>query len=198
MAVNDVYEVVIGGRVRGEWCESTIHLREEVASLLDIPSEGVASSVDTVWCSTLAPLLSLDEAVLDCIYARRIAPTPGVPWTRLINRIGEVVGDALPSNSAVVVSWVTALGGGRKRGRNYIYGISEAYQNGGNLVIGARTDLETWVSDLMALWGPGGASSYRLCVWSALNVTAQDVIGGIVRTNLGVMRSRRPRPGIAS
>lgn len=198
MAVGDVYEVTISGRVNGEYCENIIHLREVVGATAPIPASEVCDSALLSWAADLAPLLATSFTKLQCIYARRIHPTPGVAFTKLIALDGEEGTDPVPAGTGLVVSWATALGGRSKRGRSYIFGIPETFQNGGNITEPCLTAFNAWVASVMAAWGPTGASDYRLCVWSALLSTSEDVVAGIVRTNLGSMRSRRQRPGTAT
>jgi len=155
---------------------------------------------------TLVGLLS-NEASIISVYVRRVAPTAGVPLLLIFgsvtypNIVGTVVSEAVPSTSAAVWSWYTALASGRGRGRTYIPGIPESHQDGGYLTGAAMTihnaAILDWYTDP---WVPttSGTGEWELVVWSRLNLSAQDITWGVAHTNLGTIRNRRQVAGPAA
>lgn len=196
MAVGDVYEVVVCGDVKGEHVQNVFRLKETVEETDDVPAENLALGIQTAWIPDWKALLSEDFA-FNCIYVRRIAPAPGIAFTVLLTDVGEVVSDAIPSTSALLISWYTNLATKRGRGRNYFAGLPENAQEGGLL---AATELAAWQALGVLIRGSvpaggGGSGSWELGVWSEILAAIQDVKTSVVRTNLASMRSRRQRPG---
>lgn len=198
MAVNDVYELVQSYRVRGEWCENVFHYKEKTAETDPIPAENLALGWDTTIKPLLVALLS-DEVIFACVYARRIAPTPGIAFTVLQTDAGAVASEAIPTTSAPIITWYTNTISRRGRGRNYFPGLPESMQNSGSLTAAALTDWQGHADDMEIdlAAGGGGTGVWELAVWSELAATAQIVVAGIARSNLASMRSRRQKPGAA-
>jgi len=196
MAVNDVYEVSVDYSVLGEHCVNVFKFRETTESTDEVPAkslaDGFAASLIPLW----AVLLS-DQVLFNCVFVRRISPGLGVPFTKLVTDPGEVASEAIPTTSAVVISWYSNTGGKSKRGRNYFAGAPENAQAGGKLEAGVLAAWESFALDMQAplAAGGGGTGEWELCVWSQLLETAIDVKTAVVRTNLGTMRTRRQRPG---
>lgn len=196
MAVNDVYEVSVDYSVLGEHCVNVFKFRETTESGDEVPAkslaDGFAASLIPGWVTLLS-----NQVLMNCIYARRISPSFDVPFTKLISDPGEVVSEAIPTTSALVISWYSNTGGPRKRGRNYFAGLPENAQAGGKLESTVLAGWEAFALDMQAplAAGGGGSGEWELCVWSTVDQSAIDVKTAVVRTNLGSMRTRRQRPG---
>lgn len=198
MAVGDIYSVVVDSVVKGEHCQNEFHFREITAETDPIPAENLAegfvTAIEADWLACLS-----DEATLACVYVRRVKPTPSVAYTRIWNVVGTVADEPIPTTSAAVISWYTATAGKRTRGRNYFCGLPESFQNGGLIEGAGQTALVALadtLSDVIAA-GAGGTGEWELCIYSRVNGTAVDVEVNVVRSNLGTMRTRRQRPGVA-
>jgi len=196
MAVGDVYEVSVDYSVLGEHCVNVFKFRESVEETDDIPARNLALAFQAAAIADWAALLS-EQVQFNCIYVRRISPTPSVAYTVLLTDPGEVVSEAIPTTSAVLITWYSTVASKRGRGRNYFAGLPENAQAGGKLegdVLAAWQDLAT---TLMAAMGPagGGTGVWALCIWSDILGAANDAVTNVVRTNLGTMRTRRQRPG---
>lgn len=196
MAVGDVYEVVVGSRILGEYCENVFRFRETVGETDTIPAQNLALGFQTAIIPDWAALVS-DQMEFACIYARRISPTPGIAFTVLETTVGTQVGEALPTTSAILLSWLTALATKRGRGRTYFSGAPEDSQAGGKLEAGVLAAWQAFGDTLITAIpaGGGGTGEWELAVWSEVDSLARDVIAAVVRTNLATMRSRRQRPG---
>lgn len=196
MAVGDVYELLVDYSVLGEHCVNAFKFRETVEETDDLPARNLALSFQTAVIADWAALLS-NQAQFNCIYCRRISPTPGVAFTVLLSDPGEEVSEAIPTTSAVLMTWYSAVASKRGRGRNYFAGLPEIAQAGGKLeadVLAAWEDLAATIMATMPVAG-GGTGNWALCVWSEVLSAANDVIASVVRTNLATMRTRRQRPG---
>lgn len=196
MAVGDIYEVSVDMAVRGENCVNVFRFREAVEATLAVPAEEVAKGFQTAIIADWKALLS-NQVKFNCIYARRIRPNPGVAYTVLLTDEGEEVSEAIPTTSALLITWYSALADKRGRGRNYFAGLPETSQAGGALESDVLAAWQAFAATLATQFpaGGGGGGEYALCVYSDADVTGRDVITQVVRTNLGTMRSRRTRPG---
>lgn len=85
---------------------------------------------------------------------------------------GDAIGDPLPPQCALVVTWTTGLIGRRRRGRTYIFGQSEQQQVAGIWNAGQLTQYGTNLATLYAKYGQGGTSAdWDLGVWSSRTAT---------------------------
>lgn len=196
MAVGDIYEAVVQYKVRGEYINNSFHLQETDACTDMIPAESLALALQDAWIGDWAALLS-EEAVFSGIYTRRVRPVPGPTFTVLDTTPGGVNDEAIPSAASLLISWVTNLATKSGRGRNYFAGLPESSQNGGSLAAGSVAAWVTFATMLKdAVDGIGGATgSWALCVYSRKLVAAEDILMGVVRSNLATQRKRRQRPG---
>lgn len=195
MAVGDWYEITCDLSVQGEHAYNVLSFRETGASGADVPAKELADAFDAAitadWAALLATL-----TVINCYYVRRIHPSPGVAYTKIINEQGTVNEDPLPSASAVLVSWYGLTAGPRTRGRTYFAGTPENIQSGGLLEDAAIAAWEEF-ADLLKTPVVGGAGTWELGVWSRVNAAGIDASVRVVRSNMATMRSRRQRPGAA-
>lgn len=198
MAVADIYELTLGYRVKGEYVENVLHYREKTAETALIPAQELALGFQAAVIPGLVALLS-NQAVLSCIYVRRISPTAGVTHTELLSDAGEVVSEAIPSASALVISWYGALAGDRRRGRTYLAGLPETAQAGGSITDAARAAFQAFANDMLVDLAAGGAGVgvWELATWSQVGLHAEVALVATVRTNLAQQRRRRQRPGVA-
>lgn len=198
MAVNDVYQVAVDYKVRGEYCAQVFSYRESVASTDDVPAQSLAEAFALAIIPEWEALVS-NQVEFACIYCRRIRPTPGITYTHLLTGVGDVVSEAVPSSSALVLSLLTSLATRRGRGRTYFGGLPETSQAGGSLEGTVLADWQALGTLLLdPLVGSGGATGeWLLGVYSKAAVQINDALSYVVRTNLGQQRGRRQRPGVS-
>jgi len=196
MAVGDIYEVVVQQNVKGEFVNNSFHVQETDACTDMLPAETLALAVQDAWIDDWAALLS-EETVFAGIYARRVRPAPGPTFTVLDTSPGDVADEAIPSCSALLVSWVTNLASKSGRGRTYFAGLPESAQNGGSLAAASVAGWEAFATLLKQTFPAIGAGTgeWALCVYSRKLLSAEDILMGVVRSNLATQRKRRQRPG---
>lgn len=89
---------------------------------------------------------------------------PGTGATVELNYAAVVgsgsVGDDLPPQCCQLYSWRTSLAGRSNRGRTYMPGLGEGQQAGGVIGAGAVTAFATVVTQLLAVFGPGGSNTH--------------------------------------
>jgi hypothetical protein len=196
MAIGDVYELSVQVPVKGEHTFCVLHYRESVACNEAIPAKELAvafrAAAETAWLDVLS-----DQAAIACLYVRRISPSAGVAWTEIVNEVGNEAGEPIPTTSAALLTQYSATASRRGRGRNYIAGIPENFQDGGLLEDAAIALLQALATELLGPITAATSGSWKLAVWSTIDLMARDVTSQVVRSNLGTMRTRRQRPGVA-
>jgi hypothetical protein len=91
---------------------------------------------------------------------------------------GGVAGDMLPPQCAMVWTIGTGLAGRRRRGRSYIYGLSEATQANGTWTSATLTTFTTALNTIYGLYGSAGTDpQFLLGVWSERTATGCEVRG---------------------
>jgi hypothetical protein len=80
---------------------------------------------------------------------------------------GEEIGDALPPQCAMVVTFKTGQIGRRYRGRMYGFGFGEADQLAGIWTSAALTEMEANLATFMGKYAPGSAGNlFQFGIWS--------------------------------
>lgn len=72
---------------------------------------------------------------------------------------GAISGEECPPQSAFLLSWTTALRGKSFRGRTYLPGVGETQQTAGAVAGAAQTALQAVVTQMLAVFGPGGSDT---------------------------------------
>jgi len=196
MALNDVLQATVEMRVAGEYCANVLHYREAVGSTDDVPAKSLAEAIVATIIPDWAALIS-EQVIFACCYVRRIRPTPGITYTALLTTPGEVVSEAIPSSSALVVSLASEVATKRGRGRIYFAGLPESSQAGGSLegtVVAGWEALAALLIDPLVATG-GNTGEWQLGVYSRSAVEINDALVTVVRSNLAQQRGRRQRPG---
>jgi hypothetical protein len=205
MAVNDVYRIEVFQNVGSELTMNVLHARETVSeTVLSAPSRAVVEMAAELY-QALAANLSEDWRVIQ-ISARRV--TGGIPATVVFGGaeaiVGEVVGEIVPSQAAVLISLYSNNSERTGRGRQFLPGLSEADQNEGQLTEARFVALQVdATAQYVGEKGPflAGDGKFKFTIWAPNSVAAaatQDIAEAIVRPNLATQRSRRAHPGFAA
>jgi len=200
MAVGDIYEVVLVTIVNGQRAINVQHWRETTACTDDIPAKSVCAMWEDVMMPLYLDCLS-NEAALSCIYARRIRPTPHIPF-QIVQSLtpGVIDSHAAPSNAAAIITQYTASMTRSGRGRQFITGIPESRITDGLMDSTEITDLETYADGLQGVQAaPAPFDGEWTCgVFSPLlNSFAQQEAYSVNRS-MGTLESRRQPYGMVS
>ncbi len=209
MATNDVTQLVVQGSVLGQQHIHTLNFRHATAGATE---QGLIDSWQGNCLGLYRALFSTADSPVQILRAIQVCGTPPMRATvEETSPAGSILGtrttstEPMPPWLASVVSVRSAFAGRSYRGRFFVGGIYEGDQSGGNLVAGYLTLLENYVFELTDSYGPAGASpDFKLVVWSpklksvagatCLSSSSQ-VVGFLVRSVLGSMKSRRPGNG---
>jgi hypothetical protein len=200
MAIGDVYKLSFFQTVHGNPVMSVMHFLETIApSDFDLVASSLAGWFHDDFAANLATILSEDWVGVG-VQVYRVKPGPMNPYSTNFTGagalVGEIVSEAIPSNSPLVVSWYTDLPSKRGRGRWYQSGIPESWQDCGQIIdanfgtiVAAFSNIDETVEEAGA-----GAGRWRACVYSRINDSGEAIQSYTVRPNLANMRPRRSPP----
>jgi hypothetical protein len=199
MAVNDVFELVLVTAIANQRAVNVFHFKEVDECSDDLPSEAITAMFEEDFVPVIFLALSI-EAVGQCVYGRRIDPTPNIPFLRVLDAVvGDVASDAIPSNAAAVMTQYSVEFGRSGRGRTYLSGIPESGTTDGLINTGQMALLDD-ISDLFinaARTPPSPfTGSWKPVVWSAKNSEAHNLVASGFSPSPGSMRSRRQPYGM--
>ena len=205
MAVNDIYRCEIFQNVGSEISMNVLHMRETIAeTIFPFPADAVIQAITGLY-DVLAGFLSEDWRVIQ-ISARKISSGSGIPRTIVLGAAEAIVGavedEIVPSASAVILSLYSLTNDRTGRGRMFIMGLPELYQNEGQMTETEYTLMSAAVNNYFTNeQGPflGGDGAWRFCIHGggASPTDQWDVATTTLRPNLGTMKSRRAFPGFA-
>jgi hypothetical protein len=153
MAVGDVYEVVLGGKMDGTETRNVLHFQSKVAN--EDP-EALIEALQECIVEALLDFVSSGWET-EFLSAKKIAPTAGPEVEWLMSNQGEVGSAAEPSFVAAVLSYHTAHAGRSGRGRSYVAGVPQASVVDGYLTESAIIALTTFVTCMVGKFISGTA-----------------------------------------
>lgn len=205
MAVSDVYRIEVYQNVGSELTMNVLHARETVAETINTNVASCLIEMAVVLYEALADQMSEDWRVIQ-MTARRVSPGSGIPSTLVLGGAesieGAIVGDIIPSASALLISLYSTNFTRSGRGRQYLPGLPEASQNEGQITEAVHGSFQTIANaQYKGEKGPflAGDGKWRFTVFGggAGPDPDQDVQEAIVRPNLATQRRRRAHPGFA-
>jgi hypothetical protein len=170
MAANDVYRVVIRGRLFGSEIDNVLWFRERAGSSVGAGNNSAAlaanvrTGIDTVW---RAP--STTSMGFEAVQATRMVPYGDGPYEDAwaANTVGGGgSGTAIHPATAAVLTLYTSKIGRSRRGRIYYCGINGTQAASGLWGSTIMTQLTAIATTLTARYGVGGSQSWELGVWS--------------------------------
>jgi len=190
----------IGGVMRmqnvatGQTIINTYHWHSTSLTVPPAAVDATAAFMATqLWPVVRACLTSFTHLV-DCT-ARDESIVPGYVATNTANagQGGTLGTNPLPANTALAVSWRTAVGGRTGRGRDF-YGPFDETQVGNDTINGSLLPVLFQIGAY--LLGNNPASGFRFAVRSLKDAVARDVTGFIIETTIDTMKKRLLNHGI--
>lgn len=182
MPAGDIMKLRTRGHVLGQSCEFGVHIRFKTAGATP---EDLAAS----WVANVMPLV-IEATTLDTnwevVTVSDTDPTGSESFNLNLTQPnpGTTTGDSLPPQDTACVTLRTGTKGGRRRGRFYLPGLSETYQNDGRLFGAQFTAIQGLAQGIINLYGPSGTESdYELVVYSPEVLTFPPP------------KPKKPRPG---
>jgi len=170
MAANDVYRVVIRGRLFGSEIDNVMWFRERAGSSVGSGNNSAAlaanvrTGIDTNWRA-----IASTSMFYEAVQATRMVPYGDGPsedaWAA--NTAGSAgASTAVHPQSAAVLTLYTSKIGRSRRGRIYICGMPGTNAASGLWSAGTITGLTAIATTLTTRYGPSGSQSWELGVWS--------------------------------
>jgi len=196
MAIGDVFKAVFVGQAQfGQELVNTFHYEQLTPLLLADPMDELAAALQLDMIPKHADCRSV-ATQLDKIEVRGVTdPTIGRDFPLVTPVSGTQSGDALPPQSAVVMTWTTPFLGRRFRGRTYMWPGSEGAQASGVINSGYVTAMSDWGTSALQIGDGLTTAVFRLVVRSDTYNLNTPATGFVVRTNIATQRRRRAGVG---
>lgn len=199
MAVGDQYRLQIRYYAGEHYCVSKLDYEMQDERLS--PDLAVQQLVGTFWdqvvAGTWAALCASNVFVVQ-LYARRIFPSPSIPFSR--TETGPVVNvtTCIPPCSPLCLTFYSDLGPQLRRGRVHLSLISEFHAQSGTLTQAGYTLAQALAESLIQLPSPdtGFSNVYRLVVGAGDGVEGVPVVRVRINPEFRVRRSRIEYPQV--
>ena len=200
MAVGDIFKLAVVWKTVDERSTfvNTFHYRQENELVFDEPGEDLVQAFITdalpsyrAMVTSIALVVQYSVyGITNPLYVYEESPTPVA---------GLVSGEALPLQTAPIITWRTGLAGRSRRGRTYLPPTGESQQNGGVLLT-SFTNLMDDFADFATVLNPLAVNpliaTWQLGVWSATYGYFNPVKSHISRST--IVTQRRRRAGVGS
>jgi hypothetical protein len=194
-AVEDALGVVINGHVGSIPFVNTFGLIF-TGTFDDTIGEGIGDFFSNLWADNLVGAL-VDEYSVSSIVVTDLREETGGQYVYLTTgtMTGESAAQALPFQTAAMITWSTAIRGRSYRGRSYFGGFPEDLSSGRALDAALITSLEGFVSDALATPGLGVISRFHGKDGDGKPIRREPgiitpITGGLVHPNWRTQRRR--------
>jgi len=200
MAIGDVYAVTLTWDLDGQRLQNVLHFKETTAETTAPAAFALIEALNVDFMVALCNCIS-QSCVLTTMYARRVKPTPDIPYLFLASGGSAAVGArgvaVCPPQAALLFSFYAVPAGPRARGRLYLPGCAEGDQDSGRITPELLAIMETTRDTMLEDIGPLGANTgvWDLAIFSRAANAADTVDVCVAHTNLATVRSRRAYAG---
>jgi hypothetical protein len=177
MAVDDVYKVTISASGQGSVYQNVLNVMMKTEpDPTPVQFQGLITAFTNIfinqqsntityssWEATQqwGPNMSIDAPRCRRLNAKQFG-------ANISAKVGLAAFEALPPQNALVFTWLTGVAGRRKRGRNYVFGLTESDQVQG---LFTSTVLTTWNTNMTTFLNlyrddTGTDPTFTLGVWS--------------------------------
>lgn len=195
MALNDIFRLAVVGQ--GPQGQELVNVHYYRQNTTDPNNDGTPLGFG--WVAQVAPLYALCISNTTSILRLQIRnvtqPTFGIDYTTGLPIAGLLAGEALPPQTAFIVSWRTGLIGRSRRGRTFVWPPNEASQASGQLSGGYLAALNNFATQSLTVTGAGGAPVYLKVVFSEVLTQAFTINSFTVPQFSGSQRRRRTGSG---
>jgi hypothetical protein len=183
-----LFHHTFSGTTPGETWSFNIHTTG--AGTLAAAQAGAVAAATALWTGALDAFIA-DDVVLTEVSTASLDEATDRQISRLaddVNLPGVSVGESLPFQCALAVSWRTDFATRAGRGRIYLPPISVANMAGGRVGAGSVTGI---VDAVNAFWGALDTAGLALVIRSKTSHTSVAVTGGNVGNVIDTQRRRR-------
>jgi len=196
VAVNDIYSLIVRGRVHGQATMNVFHYRVNVDGDAD-DADGLVgafrTNAENYWLQCCSA-----EWELTGYICQKIHPLPVLSaFTQEIGfSPGLVEGNSLPSSVAVVMTKRTGMGGRRGRGRVYMPGVPASFEDNSEITDAALQTYDALGARLDTPLTSAIGGVYVPILWNRVLSEALTIIQYVPRTTLRNQRRRQVGRGI--
>lgn len=190
MALNDVFELVLGFKVGEEKTVNVLHYKQTSSDGANPPNQEVAAAWQAELWGFMQDCLS-EDAELQTLSCKRIQPTLGGTTILDVNEPGDIAGDVLPAQSSLLVSLYSETPTANGRGRINIAGLSKTWVEEGLLLAANAPTVATFMDNQILPIGGGSQASFKPVIFSRTLSLASDITSYQIRSYLHTLRSRR-------
>lgn len=192
-----VYKLVAKGSLYGVNCVSVFHYETLVPSVGGDEQEDINEG----WFLNVLPtILNVqgEDFIWKCLSTSIVGPGSAVLFDKILSttNVGTIAEDSLPPNKTYRATLYSAVLNHNGRGRKYLSGIPESWEDDNAIVLEAPPDNPgTLLGNLQTVLGntlPGGlfGGTFKPVVYSTDLATAAAVIKVTVSPQVSSMRSR--------
>ena len=175
--IGDVYRLTVNSAMYGSRIANVFHYKVDTDALSGTNEadiiERFKAGVLPDWINILS-----NDFVIDCLTVSKLGAGAAAPVVEVLSsgNVGTVAEDALPPNKCYLVSFQSATFTRRGRGRKFLAGVPESYEDDNCIEAAFKTDCEL-VAIAMAndLTGGSGGGTYSAAIWSQVAGSAQNV-----------------------
>jgi hypothetical protein len=196
MAVGDVYKLTAVWLTSGAaMAINSWNFRQVDDLIFDTPGEDLVSRFQDEVQAGYAVMVASPYALVRYEVRGQSDPTYGEDFP-VTGVPGGVAGEALPFQTAPLISWRTALIGRANRGRTYLPPTGESQASSGVLSSGFLTGMGLFVDAMLAMDDPNVLyAGWELVIWGGTPPSAKPVTAGLPRNLVATQRRRVPGVG---
>lgn len=197
MAVGDTYKLTAVWTTTGNATAiNTWHFRQSDGLVFDTPGEDLVERFQDEVQAGYAVMVANPFQLVRYEVRGATDPTYGEDFP-ITPVTGGVAGEALPFQTAPLISWRTALIGRANRGRTFLPPTGESQASSGVLIAGFQTGMNLFIASMLAMNSANALyAGWELVIWGGTPPTAKPVTAGIVRQLVATQRRRVPGVGI--
>lgn len=191
MALNDIFESVLGFTQNGEKIVNVLHFRQSSVDVTNPAAKDLALAVEEDLWTAAYKAVVCDDLSLQTVRCNRIWPTLGGTYIHNVDDAGSVVDDPLPPNSNALLAFYSATVSKKGRGRIHISGVPDGWHKDGIL---DTANIAPYTAVIAAILGPfqkAAGATFQCGTWSAGDLAFWEFTSGVVRSHLYTLRSRR-------
>jgi hypothetical protein len=190
MALNEIFQVVIGMNLKGQKLCNVLHLKQTSIDGPDPPNKDACLAVEFSLIPGYQAITS-EDLTFEVIRAHRVGPTVGGTYVHTTTGTGGIAVDTIPPNGAVLATLYSDLFTRRGRGRIYIPGVPDTWTDSGRIVNAQASTYASFLDILLTPITVTGGATYRAGVFSTDTMVHHAYIQHQVRSRLVTIRSRR-------
>lgn len=196
MAVGDIYKLSAIWQTSGNAVAiNSWHFQQEDALVLDTPGEDLVEAFQTEVQASYRQMVSNVYSLVRYEVRGRTDPTYGFDFD-VSGVVGAITGEALPFQTAPLISWRTALIGRANRGRTYLPPTGESQASSGVLIAGFLAGMDAFIQDMLDMNTTTiEHAAWELGIYGGVTPTFKPVVSGLSRTLIATQRRRVPGVG---